>query len=421
VDFKNRIVTMAALASLATALAVNGAEAYAQDPVLTLTAEPPSEQVAAIIKEAEQYKTTHGSPPDVTFYYTAVGSSVLPGNGAHVLLAAIVGMQRPRISRDDLASLLKAKRDSIHSIRCEYTVSPGLPGKQVYAFSDNKVYLEEPRQDKESKVTPSVSTYDGTLFRSVTYHNNKDLSPAGYIDNDGSLASLFRPDMPLCRAMLFDMNRVDSTPSLTDLPNYIQLACVVYEKTTTIGGAECLLVSDGAADIYLDISRDFSVVRLDNFQIDWKDNGSGNKTVGGRRHTHRIDCADLVDYGNAIWLPNSIKVTEFASGDGPATTGSSQASSGTGTSRVITVAKMEVNPQIADSFFTDIIPKNAMVSDQAKGLRYIAGVRDSIDDTVKRTVQPKSHRITLLLVNLGAIAVLVWFIIARRRKESSQP
>jgi len=408
VEFNVIYLAVAKLSLAAILFVAGGTEIYSQTQLAPVVAGLPSEELSVHLKNVERYQATHGSPPNVKFYYSAVASSNLTGGDAMSLYSAIVELQRPQISLNDLASLFEAKRDSIHSFRCEYTVSPGLKGTRVYAFSDNKVHLKEPEKDGDGRLISSEKSYDGEMFRSVFYHSNENLTPSGYIARDGILSSLYRPDMPLCRAMLFDMKRTGSMPSLSDLSSYISPACVVYEELVTANEVECLLVSNGAADIYLDISRDFIVMRLDNFQINWTDDDAGKKAIAGRHLTHRTESSDFVDYGNALWLPHEVRFTTFIPGDSfdnsPET--ADGVSSSTHDSRLISVVNMEVNPELKESLFTDIIPDNAHVLDETRGT------------SVK--ISPKSRIAVLFWLNFVAIVVLVGILVMRRMKRASQ-
>ena len=339
------------------------------------------------VSAIEGYRDEHGVAPSYDFFFSLAENGQITSVEQTRLWHLTVAQQQPSISLSDLLALLEAKRDSIQSFRCKYKTSKQPGEVSFFAFDGNKALLREagPR---------TQIAFDGKLVRTVRLNGSAAIEPLQSLD------MFYRAEMPLAKAMLLDPRIVGVEDSGVDLSLFLRKSnFAVFEEVVDIDDSRCVLVATYPYKAYLDLDRNFALKKLESIKHESVPDSDGFPVV--TRHSvkaHSIH-SGFIDYGNGIWLPTKI-VTEHPNG---ATT-------------VIEVVEAEVNPEIADADFVDIISDDAKVLDVVRGLTYVWGERSSIDHALVDAAPPKKQpsagnnlawwvSITIFLV---AIGIYMW-------------
>jgi hypothetical protein len=172
----------------------------------------------------------------------------------------------------------------------------------------------------------------------------------------------------------------------------------VFEATEKIDGRDCLLIANHTSEIYLDIDRNFALVRLDAYTLDIGQAKNGLPPIEGRWLSGRKVHSGFRDYGNGIWLPTRMELIHYDE-DGK-----------TSGEDITTVQKMEINPDLDDAFFSDIIPEDAFVADGIRDMAYVYRDRTSIGGLLEDTVPSKKTTTLRWISTCAGLAILVLLI-----------
>lgn len=203
---------------------------------------------------------------------------------------------------------------------------------------------------------------------------------------------------------------------LADLATYVDpSAYQVYEKTTRVDGTDCLLFANDVAHAYLDVERNFALVKLDVFELEWSEpEGRELPAIIGRKATTSVSLSDFENFGNGLWLPRQISTESFQHfGSGGQLAWQEEPEV-----EEIRVSKMQVNPVLDPSVFSDIIPDNVMVADGIRGTAYVQGDRLSIGSEIEKNVDQKSRNM-FLWVNSFVLVLFVGFYLYKNRIAKS--
>jgi len=319
------------------------------------------------------------------------------------LFARVLTMQKPRISTDQLLTLYKARRSSVRDAKVRYTEiveNPlnsryGPPGKTtrtyVFAFSNDKLLLERNGKRWEGDYERSIISYDGNNIILVSLPE-QDI-PNADITEANSFKFFFHVHMPFFLTMLFEESRCDyDIDTGRDIVKFLEMGGTahVFQQEQRVNGRNCIVLLSTARRFYLATECDYSIVRIEQFVQTHK---------VGRELLFRSDHFDLVDYGNGIWLPSRIEHTYYTNGkpDGHA---------------LIDIQEVQINQEIPDSFFSDVIPDDAFVFDGIRGMTYQLCDKAAIDALHKDIV--KSKRVIVFCsigVTVGVIMILIWCVI----------
>ena len=346
---------------------------------------PEFEKAVAVFRG---YREVHSAAPSLDVYYEEIEKHALSNAEQSILYAEVVKQQRPPISLSDLIAVLQSKIDSIKSFRCSYTTTKRSGMTCEYAFDGVKFLMHDGTPDEQK-------SYDGELIRDV--ESSKEAS----IYNGDSISRFHRPDMPLCRAMLFRPQLLDMKDVTVNIVDFLNLNYfTVVEATSTIDDSRCLRVGCLAYEMFLDLDRNFAIKRLDSYTHKTTDAGDGLPVIVGHSIKGSIAHSGFTDYGNGIWLPSKIEVSHSD-----------------GSSTVVEAKEIQINPQIPHADFVDIIPDGVLVKDGVKELVYVWGQRSSIDQVLQETTPVKS-RWVLVWVNLCVLAVAFSFYAWRKLRLS---
>jgi hypothetical protein len=365
------------------------------------------------------FRADHGRTPtdlDLMSLATAPGVSLACSEYPSAWKELARLQKNPTITADDLATLTVSKRASIQDMRESYKYRQeklDATGR-VIAYSDqritrviagNRMRLDVDESSHGLDGRPArhrvSKTYDGRVVRMLDYLPNGSMH--GSIMPLGGVSSFMPPHDVLWAGMLEDSKaRWGYSFAPADLAEFLgtSSSIIVLEDAEDVGGSKCLVVVNGVHRVYLDISRDFSVIRFD----EWTPmrNEVDATVYPGQELTIRRHCRDLRDYGNGVWLPRQIEVLSYKHG------------------KVVErhtslIESLEINKEIPGSVFTDLLPEGILVSDLVRKAVYRSGNEPSIEDTLSKVTMHKARRRRWLLVlNVVAIVILV-AVYARRR------
>jgi hypothetical protein len=353
------------------------------------------------VARVKSFRADHGAPPTVDDYFSMIADADFTNPQQSELWWEVCQQQEPLISLEELVAILEAKRDSIASFRCEYTYEDeeqGSASSHVYAFDKkNGIRIEE---SPASSKTRKIMTYDGDVVRRAFFREDKEVeSSIGPLD---SLSIFFKGTMPLCLSMMFDSSSVANFPhSGVELAAHIddnQLR--VFETTEEIDGRTCLVLANRNSKVWLDIDRNFALVKYTyRFTEHVTPKGADLQVISGRWLQRRKVASDFEDYGNGIWLPNDFKIVFY-----------DKAGEETGYQHV-TVQAIEINPTFEDAYFAgSVIPDGSIIHDGVRGMIYPKGEDVSIGGLLEEAVPTKKTSF-LRWVSVCAGLVLIGLVI----------
>ena len=158
--------------------------------------------------------------------------------------------------------------------------------------------------------------------------------------------------------------------------------------------------------LMLDIDKDFSMVQICGTSCVPRDIPNDPVLERVFLRSQRT-LYGLTSYGNSIWFPKK-SVSEYFTVDSEAPY----------MIDTVDYEKIEMNHNLPDSYFSDVIPDGALVADSIRDMVYVWGDRASIGSLIKETVKSKRQTIfrNLSLV-LGLCLIACWGIIEWRKRR----
>jgi hypothetical protein len=270
--------------------------------------------------------------------------------------------------------------------------------KYIFVQSGQKLLVDTQKENGESN---EILTFDGEKTTSV--RNIQSPYPSVGISNSISRSMFFQPFSPVAMAMLLDVEQYGMLNDNFDLLLFLKnTGGWVYEKTEIVDGVECIILAHLTRQIYLDINRDFSVIQ-DNFYSTIFEYPSDGVRIMDRFLSSQKKLSNLKNFGNAIWLPQQTEYTYF------------DKSGKIIERRFIELVSAEINKDIPDTLFTDIVPENAIVFDKSRNMIYKQSDHASIDSLLKETV--KSKRVFIyryISIISGLVLIFIVLVIKYR-------
>jgi hypothetical protein len=361
-----------------------------------------------------EYKSLNGVAPNDEVFFALVFDPKysLSDVDQFGLWDELVKIQTPRITKENLRSLVLAKRSSIKDFYGEFTVihensetkndsEVGVTGYK-YAYKNNLFFVERQRGNDHSRIA-----FSGELFIKVWLHPSLQ---ANILYPPESLHNGFVPMMPFFQIMIADTGMFHTDHQGFDLVRLLEQNknLCIFEKKEVIGGREYLVLGNFTKRLLLDINKDFSVYQLSDYSFQ-NDPSKSNRVIDRSKGSVRT-LVDLTDYGNGIWLPKKSENLYFSEKTGKVIM-----------SDVVTYGNIKLNQGLEADFFVDVIPEDALVTDSIRDMVYVFSDRASIDDLLKATA--KSKRVFIfqyISVTAGIIMIIIALIMMylKRRKNS---
>ena len=295
------------------------------------------------------------------------------------LWSAWTSGQRPSVSGEAIAELVRAKRTAIDTMRLRFSAreESGSAGHMQLVKQEEQSFLSKHGDLKVSVRgaggVSAVRAYDGQRVRMLV-PGSSGRPPHGIVEELRSRAQYFAPTNPMALQMLLD-SRADMGSRMVayDLSEFLASpeACVL-EKPDTVDGRKavvCILGTPPTFVVWLDPERNYAVLR---FQTNRIMTGADGAFAGTNLRDLR-EATDFVDCGNGIWLPKKVVLE---SRDGAALTRT-----------VVTVDEMAVNQPVDDSEFVDVFPAGTLVEDHIARLSYAVGDVGDVGSTLSEAVE----------------------------------
>ncbi len=293
--------------------------------------------------------------------------------------------QRPLIDSADLEALILTKRESIATIEMrshvEFTqgADPNVwswAREVEFAAKDDSLlkrttYLS----GRRTAVTSEAFAFGGGVVRTVTT-DRSGRSNGEITSFQGRIQFIDVGDM-LPQCMLVDSVRdLDREWYPFDLERLLRFGSTyVLENTVEVDGAECLAVVLGAPArfrVFLDLERDLSVVRFDEFEYTYVENA-----LPARHLVYARSLSDLQDLGNGLWLPRMVITERYAGDRNPNLPPDTLM-----WRRTHELLEARINEELASSLFTDVFAEGTMVFDRITNIAYRQGANPSIEDAI---------------------------------------
>ncbi|MDR2409793.1 MAG: hypothetical protein LBE13_17020 [Bacteroidales bacterium] len=389
-----------------------------------------STTINSILEEIREFRKVHGFPPtmaDYFIYLKRLPENTIDENTSKKILPEIFRQQQPRISVTELLKVFRTKREAIDNYSLKYNVlikhfdsQNNFSRKEEsvceYSACKNKLLLDKTEYSTTEGIVRYRKAYDGEFI--YTLRTSNSTPPQAGVSLPHSLGTFFHPWMPLTLAGIFDTKKCNFADVDYDMVMFLEgdffngrmvdgvkllVPPYVFEKSEKIEGRECLVVSTLMENQYFDSDRDFSLIRTDRFRP-IASNSSNGPILTGRVLSSKTILHDLHDYGNGIWLPDRI-VKDYYDNKGMLSR-----------QDTVTVSSIEINKGIDDTYFTDFIPDDVIVSDTANKAVYRWGERDSINSLIKDTVKSKRIFIYRYISIISGLA-LIFIALAMKYRQ----
>jgi hypothetical protein len=355
---------------------------------------------ADILSEIRNFRDLHGYPAndnDLFAFLSQLDKEKITNELIKEMITEIRKQQRISITKNDILSIIKSKRESVKNFMCQYEVdienykSPSVLSSKItnsylFSFNHGKFSLEDKKENIKR-------TFDGENLLSL--HRSNTVPEVG-ISALKNRSWFFQPWSPLASAMLLDTKSIDFDHEYYDIVLFLdQPGIIVYEKKEMVDGIECMIIASMSQRLYLDPKRDFTIVKKEHFrqQITRVD----GKPILIERFLDTVShLSSLRDFGNSIWLPSEV-LNEYYDKD-----------KNIYCREKIVSPIIEINSQHVEDNFVDNIPNNAIVSDTTRGLVYKYEDHPSIDSLLKETA--KSKRVFIyryISVTAGLLMIII--------------
>jgi hypothetical protein len=354
------------------------------------------------------------SPPnDIDFFsiLSQIGNERLYKKTVLDLYQEIKKRQNSSITKEQLLKIVKSKQESLTSFMCKYQYiqerANVIEKEQVeyeVAFQKNKYFIEVKPITTTKKRIHFKKSYDGDKMINLMLDKN---FPQAQISQDTSLNLFGELSSPFIASMLLNTSAYHLKNTYYDFLLFLKdPQTLVYGKKEKIDDCECIVLSNLQHRIYLDPKRDYSVVRKESYSNLFKLSGIDKKPVlVGAKLEVQTKFHDIENYGNGIWLPQYIE-TNVKDKSGNITK-----------KEFIKTQYIKINEKIDDSYFTNIIPSNALVLDNTRKLVYKQSDSASIGSLLQETVKPKSTSIyNWISIIVGLIMIVIEIALEIRKR-----
>lgn len=405
-----------------------------------------SEAVYEELKESlDDVRRTTGSAPSLQDYRKALldflrNEPVEPkGFDLSRGWSVFIESQSPAVSKHDLAEIVTAQREAIYNIELQYSSKRRIHqdtfrevfGKRAADYARNldascEFYSASYGERVLSRLTETSSAiplvirgYDGDILRTYRERNVSTTELAdlrsqkprvGELVNTlarkatiGPLSSkseFIQNHNPLYLCMALDATSygVERDADLCDLVYFLsQDNTAVLERTATIHGRECYVITNGGTNIYVAPELGFAVTRYEMIASAFRDN----------RFVHEPsllrEMSEFEDTGLGSWFPRRIseRIASVSLGK-------------EAQELLVHIEEIRLNKPISDEVFVVDFPDGTTVTDAFQKTVYTQGALDSFN-----AAKPSRFSSYLVIANLFAVVLLVILLVKKRRKACS--
>lgn len=286
---------------------------------------------------------------------------LLPMDSLH-LHTVMRKAQKQNTSQDDLYKLIRGQRALIHSLRAEYGVvyeiggipegpekakPGGLRFSCEFMLSGQMLYFSETRFHGTSFESRTIEAYDGHELRG--YREFSGSSGYGSIQALDTRKRFFHDGNPLLCSHLIDQHAdLQGDTAFDDLAQILG-GFIVFETPTEIAGVSCIVAGSTDVQYYVSPSHSFALVEKHYSELDF-DTDRGCYRESDTFYV--LKNSDFVSF-EGVFLPFETTFSLTQAG------------------RVVEqfkskVSQLEVNGELPDAIFSEIIPSGTNVSDSIR-------------------------------------------------------
>jgi hypothetical protein len=381
--------------------------------ILRGQAEDNSTKVDQILSKLKSIQTQNGQLTlnDFTTISRPDGQVALSRVEMQKAWKEFTSLLKPPISKTDLKVLHQAVRDSILDLRVVYRLRASgkdyagekinIDERREFAIAGPKVFRgrSESKIDDARSKRDEVIAYDGQLVRSSL--RRPDGRTSGSVDVFRSRSMFYELDNNLLTTLM--MTNSKETKGIGSIfHDFIQFleheGNIVLEERSTVDGTSCITVGCPDFQVYLDPNHNYAITKFEHFIF---------PSAGPAKRKMERRMSEFEDCGNSIWLPKQVRSIEF------------DEQGGIRAQWEISVMEWQVNKGLPDGYFSDVIPRGALVLDAVRGASYVAGRPGNIEGMLEPAIKPVEGRGARVWVLIGlniAVATLAAVVIGRRVK-----
>jgi hypothetical protein len=324
----------------------------------------------AIITKAEELDRMPSFPEFMEILVEAEGP--FTENDQMALFSAFHSVQLPPVTRSELVELLRAQRDSISSYRVNYvtnyraqTNTPRVLEMPMrlecdFAFDERKLFIQQATFHNDELKKTETEGFDGEILRGLL--EGHDHSPHGSVRTIVFRECYYKSENPFLAAGLLngpaDWGR-KVTAMAHDLAHEAEHS-FFYETPVEIDGVECIVFGTSLNMIFCSPEHSYALMEVRSSEFAF-DKESGRYVRDGSFVIQKN--SDFIEVADELWLPKTIE--HLFERDGEAVV-----------DYTTTVESYEVNEDIPEDLFTDIIPEGVLVTDVVLDLIYRQGPQD---------------------------------------------
>jgi len=328
-----------------------------------------SPSLNTVIEEIKRYKNSNQIAMDSATFANLIKERKLNSIEINFAYKELIKSQDPIISKEQLKELYNTKIESITSFDCQY--SSTLKEKDKVTFRKNRFAIDGEKMFSEinEKIEGDNlslikrGAFDGITWRHLqTIETTKFIGEVSKNSKDSIENEIYQENdfLKLCSLRKTPENII-KLPAY-DLVHFLeQEATMVQEMRTSEDGDDCLVVTDGANELILDVNKDFSLKKARFYRIVRDTNGFSTREI-----IFESIISDFINCGNGIWLPKKIVVNDLANER----------------SEIIEVLNLKVNSVLEEELFKNIFPQGTVINDLDSKLLYVLGYPNSVEKEI---------------------------------------
>lgn len=373
---------------------------------------------ARILSRLNEIHDTTGVAPTIHQFRDLLSSpeTALSSGERNDVRMVFARLQSPDVTVEQLVELWGVKQAAISAFRCNYrrTVESKNFAEQRKAASVDMLVscrrvltVAEYGRELDALAPPLTVAFDGEYERVFRIDRNGDKT--GVVRWMTDYNQVFDTTSPLPAYYLTDsIVAFGEAHQELDLREHLkQFAYIVQEARESLGGYHDLIVLATLGwTFWIDPHTGMSVVRSEKAAFEFNrssgrlEPSDGNVQVGEFSNFH--------DLGDGFFFPFRIVKTQSRNGV-------------VDFKSVTELSHAELNPTIHDEQFAEIFPRGTSVTDETRGISYLAGERATISGLLDKHTprQRQSFRVLLSIASLSVILLsVIWVFFSRRASNS---
>ncbi len=293
----------------------------------------------------------------------------------------------PIVSPLDLAILIESKRESIGALHSRMEVTTRRKGARPWSVisefarrDDSLLHRSEIIDRGDTELESDTIATDGEFERTIDNDATQSFGNIRYAEK--GRRSYYHPFDPLPLQMLTDSERdLGFLWYAYDLVGLLRRKnSLVLEDEIEVDGARCIVVTLGQPATFrafLDIERDFAVIRFQEFRYETANEIPVRRWVS----TDRVS-RDFQEYGNGLWLPREVSC-HWYDGNGEL-----------GDMREHRLLDVSVGEAVDPQMFTELFTEGTFIRDSTRRIGYYYGRDESVQEALDTAISASESVMT---------------------------